>query len=71
LTRWSLPRLAGYLADQGIVQISPVHLGRVLAEANLSFQRTRTWKASPNPATRPRPHGFWRRRASGPPTAAS
>jgi len=49
LTRWSLPRLAGYLADQGIVQISPVHLGRVLAEANLSFQRTRTWKASPDP----------------------
>ncbi len=25
------------------------HLGRVLAEANLSFQRTRTWKASPDP----------------------
>jgi transposase len=48
LTRWSLPRLAAYLAEHGIV-VSPAHLGRVLAEANLSFQRTRTWKASPDP----------------------
>jgi len=31
------------------VQISPSHLGRVLADAGLSFQRTRTWKASPDP----------------------
>jgi transposase len=49
LTRWSLPRLADHLADQSIVQISPSHLGRVLANAGLSFQRTRTWKASPDP----------------------
>jgi transposase len=49
LTRWSLPRLAAHLAEQRIVVISPAHLGRVLAEANLSFQRTRTWKASPDP----------------------
>lgn len=49
LTRWSLPRLADHLAEQGIVQISPAHLGRVLADAGLSFQRTRTWKASPDP----------------------
>lgn len=49
LTRWSLPRLADHLAEQGIVQISPAHLGRVLAAAGLSFQRTRTWKASPDP----------------------
>ena len=27
----------------------PRHLGAVLAEAGLSFQRTRTWKASPDP----------------------
>ena len=32
-----------------MVRISPAHLGRVLAEAGLSFQRTRTWKASPDP----------------------
>ena len=49
LTRWSLPRLAAHLAEQQIVQVSPAHLGRLLAEANLSFQRTRTWKASPDP----------------------
>lgn len=49
LTRWSLPRLADHLAEQGVVEISPAHLGRVLAAAGLSFQRTRTWKASPDP----------------------
>lgn len=49
LTRWSLPRLAIYLAEQGIVEVSPRHLGALLAEAGLSFQRTRTWKASPDP----------------------
>jgi transposase len=48
LTRWSLPRLADHLAEVG-VQISAAHLGRVLADAGLSFQRTRTWKASPDP----------------------
>lgn len=48
LTRWSLPRLADYLAEQDIVQISASHLGRVLADAGLSFQRTRSWKASPD-----------------------
>jgi transposase len=54
LTRWSLPRLADHLAHEGIVLISPAHLGRVLAEAGLSFQRTRTWKASPDPDYEPK-----------------
>src|SRR3954463_8186688 len=49
LTRWSLPRLADHLAESGLLEISPAHLGRVLGEAGLSFQRTRTWKASPDP----------------------
>lgn len=49
LTRWSLPRLADHLAEQAIVDISAGHLGRLLADAGLSFQRTRTWKASPDP----------------------
>jgi transposase len=49
LTRWSLPRLADHLTQRGICEISPAHLGRVLADAGLSFQRTRTWKASPDP----------------------
>jgi transposase len=48
-TRWSLKRLARYLREQQIVQVSPAHLGRILAAAGLSFQRTRTWKASPDP----------------------
>src|SRR5947209_9099436 len=48
LTRWSLDRLSAHLADQGVV-VSPIHLWRLLAEAGLSFQRTRSWKASPDP----------------------
>ncbi len=48
LTRWSLPKLSRYLRDHGIV-VSPAHLGRLLARAGLSFQRTRSWKASPDP----------------------
>jgi len=48
LTRWSLVKLAEYLRGQGI-EISPAHLGRVLARAGLAFQRTRSWKASPDP----------------------
>jgi transposase len=48
LTRWSLPRLAAHLRGEGI-EISPDHLGRLLRDAGLSFQRTRSWKASPDP----------------------
>ncbi len=48
LTRWSLDRLSAYLAELGVL-ISPIHLWRLLAEVGLSFQRTRSWKASPDP----------------------
>jgi len=48
LTRCSLDRLSVWLADQAI-QISASHLGRLLAAAGLSFQRTRSWKPSPGP----------------------
>jgi transposase len=48
LTRWSLAKLAEYLCGQGI-SVSPAHLARILARAGLSFQRTRSWKASPDP----------------------
>jgi transposase len=48
LTRWSLPRLSAQLRAEGI-EISPARLARVLADAGLSFQRTRSWKASPDP----------------------
>jgi transposase len=48
LTRWSLHKLAEYLRGQGI-SVSPAHVSRVLARHGLSFQRTRSWKASPDP----------------------
>ena len=49
LTRWSLPRLSHHLAEEGIIEVSPAQLARILAEAGLSFQRSRSWKASPDP----------------------
>ena len=49
LTRWSLRRLSAYLATHEQITVSPSHLGTILDEAGLSFQRTRTWKASPDP----------------------
>jgi transposase len=48
LTRWSLHKLAEYLRGQGI-SVSPAHVSRILAHHGLSFQRTRSWKASPDP----------------------
>src|SRR5439155_15955926 len=47
-TRWSLAKLAAYLRGQGIV-VSPAQLGRILARASVSLQRTRSWKQSPDP----------------------
>lgn len=49
LTRWSLRELAAHLDEAEGIRVSHVHLGRILAEAGLSFQRTRSWKASPDP----------------------
>ena len=48
LTRWSLAKLSEHLRGEGIA-VSAAHLARILAEAGLSFQRTRSWKASPDP----------------------
>jgi hypothetical protein len=48
LTRWSLDRLSAWLAEHELV-ISPIHLWRLLDQAGLSFQRTRSWKATPDP----------------------
>ncbi|MGH7539552.1 MAG: IS630 family transposase [Gemmatimonadota bacterium] len=47
-TRWSLSKLSRYLRGQGI-EISPAHLGRILARNGISLQRTRSWKQSPDP----------------------
>ena len=71
LTRWSLPRLADHLAEVGLLEISAAHLGRVLAEAGLSFQRTRTWKASPTLTMSPRPRACSNCALRRPPTAAT
>jgi transposase len=49
LTRWSLRELAAHLGAAEGIEVSPAHLGRILDEAGLSFQRTRSWKASPDP----------------------
>ena len=49
LTRWSLAKLSEHLRGEGI-EVSAAHLARLLAAAGLSFQRTRSWKASPDPA---------------------
>jgi transposase len=47
-TRWSLAKLSRYLRGQGI-EVSPAHLGRILARNAISLQRTRSWKQSPDP----------------------
>lgn len=50
-------RLAVYRADRTIAEVSPRYLGTLLSQVGLSFQRTRTWKASPTPTTKPRARG--------------
>ena len=47
-TRWGLAKLSRYLGGQGI-EVSPAHLGRILARNGISLQRTRSWKQSPDP----------------------
>jgi len=49
LTRWSIDKLARHLAEQQIAQLSPTALRALLEQAGLSFQRTRSWKWSPDP----------------------
>jgi transposase len=47
-TRWSLRKLAAYLADNParIVTVGRERLRQLLAEADITFQRTKTWKES-------------------------
>jgi transposase len=49
LTRWSIAKLARHLAEQQIAVLSPTALRALLIDAGLSFQRTRSWKWSPDP----------------------
>lgn len=50
-SRWSIRKLADYLATRKgrRVQISRERLRQILAEENITFQRTKTWKESPDP----------------------
>ena len=51
LTHWSLRRLKGHLERRGVVRrISIETLRCILREKNVTFQRTRTWKRSTDPA---------------------
>ena len=50
-TRWSIRKLAGYLADNPtrIVKIGRERLRELLAKHKVTFQRTKTWKESNDP----------------------
>lgn len=50
-TRWSLAKLCGYLAKKKgrKVQVSEERLRQILHEEGVSFQKTRSWKESPDP----------------------
>jgi transposase len=51
-TRWSIRKLAAYLAAKKHrkVMVSRERLRQILAEECITFQRTKTWKESPDPA---------------------
>jgi transposase len=49
LTRWSIDKLAAHLEELAIAALSPSALRALLNHAGLSFQRTRSWKWSPDP----------------------
>ncbi|WP_414720001.1 helix-turn-helix domain-containing protein [Streptomyces sp.] len=50
-THWSLRRLVAYLADNPhrIVRIGRERARRLLADHELTYQRTKTWKECPDP----------------------
>jgi transposase len=50
-TRWSIRKLAAYLATKKHrkVFVSRERLRQILAEEHITFQRTKTWKESPDP----------------------
>src|SRR5690606_28385943 len=48
-TTWSLTKLADYLAEHHRLPVSVETIRRVLREAGISWQATKTWKASRDP----------------------
>ena len=49
LTRWSLRRMADYLTKKEGIDVSAEHLRRILEQEGITYQKTRTWKKSPDP----------------------
>lgn len=49
-TRWSVRKLQRYLATSCQVVVSRERLRQILAEEEITFQATKTWKESPDPA---------------------
>jgi transposase len=57
-SRWSLSKLRGYLIAQGAVEtIGLSWLRRILQDADLSYQKTRTWKESNDPKFQSKKNG--------------
>lgn len=49
-TEWSLSKLQAFLMEEGVVEeISLESIRRILAEEEISYQRLKTWKQSPDP----------------------
>ena len=49
-TRWSIRKLEHYLATRERLVVSRERLRQILAEEEITFQATKTWKESPDPA---------------------
>lgn len=49
INRWSLRRLADYLTKREGIDVSAEHLRRILKSKGITYQRTKTWKSSPDP----------------------
>jgi len=54
-TRWSIRKLAAYLrrVHGRVIRIGREALRCLLARRGITFQRTKTWKESPDPDTKP------------------
>ncbi|MGW5366678.1 IS630 family transposase [Actinopolymorpha pittospori] len=48
-TTWSLAKLVGYLAERTRITVSTETVRRILAQAGISWQATKTWKHSRDP----------------------
>lgn len=71
-TNWSMTKLQDYLVKRrGFPKVSPEWLRRLLRRANISWQRTKTWKQSHDPHFQAKKSVFWPCTLNGPSTAWS